>query len=136
MSKRQFGLYSPRNAERYRNKKLPPAPPPKTARKAQYHTRGRLRSVTRATSRRDDASQMNEDDAKSMIYDTQQFDIVYEPSDTALYDASVDVYSFGVILWESALCDRIYNEMDMKAIRDMVCEGRRMRVPRHSECAQ
>merc|ERR1712154_202723 len=35
---------------------------------------------------------------------------------------------------ETALCDRIYNQMDMKMIRDMVCEGKRMRTPTYSEC--
>ena len=44
------------------------------------------------------------------------------------------IYSFGVIMWEVGLCDRIYNEMDMKMIRDMVCEGKRMPTPKYKQC--
>eukprot|EP00487_Bulimina_marginata_P003482 TRINITY_DN18400_c0_g1_i1.p1 TRINITY_DN18400_c0_g1~~TRINITY_DN18400_c0_g1_i1.p1 ORF type:complete len:154 (-),score=3.05 TRINITY_DN18400_c0_g1_i1:350-760(-) len=65
---------------------------------------------------------------------TQKFEIIYEASDSALYNESIDVYSFGVIMWEVVLCDRIYNQMDMKMIRDMVCQGKRMPTPKHREC--
>ena len=131
----QIGLSGPRNVAVYRAKPLPKDPPRPKRPKAVYHARGR--SVSKfsqfSRDRRGSDGRTNRlalDDAASMVYDTQQFEIIYEPSSTALYDRSVDVYSFGVIMWETGLCDRIYNQMDMKAIRDMVCEGRR-----YGDCA-
>jgi len=143
----------------YSWKALPVSPPKRKKQKlsVEYHARGRSASRYSARSARGrerrgsnysrngmkknnrkesnlSANTAAMDDAVSVIYETHKFQIVYEASDSALYNDSVDVYSFGIIMWEVGLIERIYNQMDMKQIRDMVCEGRRMPTPKWRQC--
>ena len=129
-------IFIPKNARSYQRKALPPDPPKRKKQRAHYYARDRSRSKYGAARSRKGSAYSRSgmiDDAAS-IYETQKFEIIYEASDNALYDDSVDVYSFGVIMWEMALCDRIYNQMDMRQIRDMVCEGKRMKITKYKEC--
>eukprot|EP01083_Nonionella_stella_P006247 18173_1 len=128
-----------KNVSSYAARALPPDPPKRLRKKhkASYFSRQRSHSkVSNFQRKKSIGSHLGVQDRTDAIsiYETQQFDIVYEVSDNALYDDSVDVYSFAVIMWEVALCDRIYNQMDMKMIRDMVCQGERMPTPTYKEC--
>eukprot|EP01084_Bolivina_argentea_P151799 264915_1 len=116
---------NPKNVNRYIHKALPPNPPKrKNKQKSNYSSR--VSSRKKITSL--------DDVLESVIYETQKFDIIYEASDSTLYNDSVDTYAFGVIMWEVCLCDRIYNQMDVKQIRDMVCQGKRMKIPKFKKC--
>ena len=67
----------------------------------------------------------------SQSHETIQFEV--NPSDTSLYNQSIDVYSFGVIMYEVGSLIRIYEGMDMNAIRDMVVTGKRIKYSKFED---
>eukprot|EP01084_Bolivina_argentea_P151801 264919_1 len=127
LSSNNSKLYKPKNLNKYIKPRALPPNPPKRKNKQKSNYSSRVSSRKKRTS-------LDDDDLESVIYETQKFDIIYEASDSTLYNDSVDTYAFGVIMWEVCLCDRIYNQMDVKQIRDMVCQGKRMKIPKFKKC--
>merc|ERR1712083_1284834 len=55
-------------------------------------------------------------------------------SRTCPYDQSVDVFAFGVLLFEVGFLERVYSGMDLRQIYERVIGGQRMPIPSYQQC--
>lgn len=55
-------------------------------------------------------------------------------SRTSTYDRTVDIFAFGVILFEVGFLKRVYDGMDLLSIYDRVIRGERMPIPSYRQC--
>ena len=55
-------------------------------------------------------------------------------SRTSTYDESVDIFAFGVIMYEVGFLERVYDGMDLRSIYDLVIRGKRMSIPTYKQC--
>lgn len=56
-----------------------------------------------------------------------------EENSTNVYDKYVDVYSFAIILWEVGCLQKIYGDMNVRTICNMVSRGKRMKIPTYEQ---
>merc|ERR1712176_1663354 len=61
---------------------------------------------------------------------TQHFTYAKKDAQLVLYTKSIDVYSFGLILWELCTEQILYEEMDdLREVRAFVLSGKRPHIP-------
>eukprot|EP01084_Bolivina_argentea_P225965 381760_1 len=53
---------------------------------------------------------------------------------TTLYDGAIDVFAFGVIMWEIGFLKRIYENKDLKQIHNMITNGKREYIKTYDKC--
>eukprot|EP01084_Bolivina_argentea_P319897 554916_1 len=77
-----------------------------------------------------------DDDISQDHHATNKFDFKYEhkSDDMYIYDKSVDVFSFGIMMFEIGFLIRVYIQMDLIEIYDMICGNKRLAIPKYNTC--